>query len=48
MAGFAAAIKLMKYWYENEYRNTVLQREKLDAELQSRINPIQKRKNICM
>ena len=25
----------MKYWYEKEYRNTVLQREKLDAELQS-------------
>ena len=35
VAGFAAAIKLMKYWYEKEYRNTVLQREKLDAELQS-------------
>jgi sensor histidine kinase YesM len=35
VAGFAAAIKLMKYWYENEYRNTVLQREKLEAELQS-------------
>lgn len=35
VAGFASAIKLMKYWYEKEYRNTVLQREKLDAELQS-------------
>jgi len=25
----------MKYWYDNEYRKTVLQREKLDAELHS-------------
>ncbi|HXB06005.1 MAG TPA: histidine kinase [Puia sp.] len=35
VAGFAAALKLMKHWYEKEYRNNVLQREKLDAELQS-------------
>src|SRR5579859_7084435 len=35
VAGFAAAIKLMKHWYEKEYRNNILQREKLDAELQS-------------
>jgi hypothetical protein len=35
VAGFAAALKLLKYWYEKEYLNSVLQREKLDAELQS-------------
>ncbi len=35
VAGFAAAIKLMKYWYEKEYLNSILQKEKLDAELQS-------------
>jgi sensor histidine kinase YesM len=35
VAGFAAAIKLMKHWYEKEYRNSILQKEKLDAELQS-------------
>ncbi len=35
VAGFALAIKLIKYWYEKEYRNTMLQKEKLDAELQS-------------
>lgn len=35
VAGFAAALKLAKYWYEKEYLNSVLQREKLDAELQS-------------
>jgi hypothetical protein len=35
VAGFATAIKLMKHWYENEYRNNILQKEKLDAELQS-------------
>jgi sensor histidine kinase YesM len=35
VAGFAAAIKLMKHWYEKEYRNNILQKEKLDAELQS-------------
>jgi len=34
-AGFAAAIKLLKYWYEKEYLNSMLQKEKLDAELQS-------------
>ena len=34
-AGFAAAIKLLKYWYEKEYLASVLQKEKLDAELQS-------------
>jgi hypothetical protein len=35
IAGIAAALKLAKYWYEKEYRVTILQREKLDAELQS-------------
>jgi sensor histidine kinase YesM len=35
VTGFAAAIKLMKHWYEKEYRNNILQKEKLDAELQS-------------
>lgn len=35
VAGFATAIKLMKHWYEKEYRNNILQKEKLDAELQS-------------
>jgi hypothetical protein len=35
VAGFAAAIKLMKHWYEKEYLNQMLQKEKLDAELQS-------------
>jgi sensor histidine kinase YesM len=35
VAGFAAALKLAKHWYEKEYLNSVLQREKLDAELQS-------------
>jgi len=35
IAGFAAALKLAKHWYEKEYLNTILQREKLDAELQS-------------
>lgn len=33
VAGFAAAIKLMKQWYEKEHRNHILQKEKLDAEL---------------
>lgn len=35
VGGFAAAIKLMKHWYEKEYRNTILQKEKLDVELKS-------------
>lgn len=35
VAGIAATLKLVKYWYEKEYRVTILQREKLDAELQS-------------
>jgi hypothetical protein len=35
IAGFAATLKLVKHWYEKEYRVTILQREKLDAELQS-------------
>jgi sensor histidine kinase YesM len=35
VVGFAAALKLAKHWYEKEYLNSVLQREKLDAELQS-------------
>ena len=34
-AGVATSIKLLKHWYEKEYRNTVLQKEKLNAELQS-------------
>lgn len=35
VAGFAAALKLMKSWYEKEHRNSILQKEKLNAELQS-------------
>ena len=35
IAGFAAALKLAKYWYEKEYRVTILQRDLLDAELHS-------------
>src|SRR5258708_5244252 len=35
VAALATAVKLMKHWYEKEYRNSVLQKEKLDAELQS-------------
>ncbi|HVU94233.1 MAG TPA: histidine kinase [Puia sp.] len=35
VAGAAAALKLAKHWYEKEYLNSVLQRERLDAELQS-------------
>ena len=35
IAGFAADLKLAKHWYEKEYLNSILQREKLDAELQS-------------
>ena len=35
VAGLAAAFRLLKNWYENEYRNNILQKEKLDAELQS-------------
>ncbi|MDP4264274.1 MAG: histidine kinase [Bacteroidota bacterium] len=35
VSGFAAAIKLMKHWYEKEYRNSILQKEKLNAELVS-------------
>jgi hypothetical protein len=35
IAALAVAVKLMKHWYEKEYRNSVLQKEKLDAELQS-------------
>jgi len=35
VAGFATSIKILKQWYEKEYRNTVLQKEKLNAELQS-------------
>ncbi len=33
--GLATSIKLIKHWYEKEYRNTILQKEKLNAELQS-------------
>ena len=35
VAGAAATLKLAKHWYEKEYLNSALQREKLDAELQS-------------
>jgi sensor histidine kinase YesM len=35
VTGFATSIKLLKHWYEKEYRNTVLQKEKLNAELQT-------------
>lgn len=35
VAGFGTSIKLMKHWYDKEYRNTILQKEKLKAELQS-------------
>jgi sensor histidine kinase YesM len=35
VAGLATSIKLIKQWYEKEYLNTVLQKEKLNAELQS-------------
>ncbi|HLI92599.1 MAG TPA: sensor histidine kinase, partial [Puia sp.] len=35
IAGFAVALKLLKHWYQKEFRNNILQKEKLDAELQS-------------
>lgn len=35
VAGLATSIKLIKQWYEKEYLNTVLQKEKLNAELQT-------------
>jgi hypothetical protein len=35
VAGFAACIKFMKYWYAKETANTILEKEKLKAELQS-------------
>ena len=35
VAGFASCIKFMKYWYEKEYLNSILEKEKLKAELQS-------------
>ncbi|HEY9048533.1 MAG TPA: histidine kinase [Ohtaekwangia sp.] len=35
VAGFAACIKYMKYWYEKKYLNSVLEKEKLKAELLS-------------
>ncbi|HEY5745350.1 MAG TPA: histidine kinase [Chryseolinea sp.] len=35
VAGFAACIKFMKYWYEKKYLNSVLEGEKLRAELLS-------------
>jgi len=34
VAGFAACIKYMKYWYEKESLNTILEKEKIKAELQ--------------
>ena len=35
VAGFAASIKLMKHWYENQYRASILEKEKINAELLS-------------
>jgi hypothetical protein len=35
VAGFASCIKFMKYWYEKTYINSLLEKEKLRAELQS-------------
>lgn len=35
VGGCATSIKLLKHWYEKEYRNSILQKEKLNAELQS-------------
>ena len=32
-AGFAASIKFMKFWYEKKYHNSILEKEKLNAEL---------------
>lgn len=32
-AGFAASIKFMKYWYEKKYYSSILEKEKLNAEL---------------
>src|SRR5882762_1881646 len=34
VAGFAACIKFMKYWYEKENLSTILEKEKVKAELQ--------------
>src|SRR5260221_1520277 len=34
VAGFAACIKFMKYWYEKKSVSTFLEKEKLKAELQ--------------
>lgn len=34
IAGFAVAIKLVKYWYQKKEENTALEKEKLKAELQ--------------
>jgi len=35
VAGCAACIKFMKFWYEKRYVNSILEKEKLNAELQS-------------
>lgn len=35
VAGFAACIKYMKHWYEKNYVNSLLEKEKLMAELQT-------------
>jgi hypothetical protein len=35
VGAFAACVKFMKYWYEKESRNNILEKEKLTAELQS-------------
>jgi hypothetical protein len=35
VAGFAGCIKYMKFWYEKESLNTILEKEKIKAELQS-------------
>src|SRR5882757_2615611 len=34
VAGFAACIKYMKYWYEKQNLNAILEKEKIKAELQ--------------
>lgn len=42
VAGFAAAIKLSKYWYQKHWANQALEKQKLQAELQllkSQIHP---------
>ena len=35
VTGFAASLKLMKYWYDKQHSNSMLEKEKLNAELKS-------------